>query len=269
MEPCEIAPGVWVFTSRVMRTTTTVVAGASTAAGRGVVLVDPAWEPDELEAIAGWLEAKSLVVVAGWATHAHHDHVLWHPRFGEVTRYATAAAARDAGGERDSLVAGLGPDWPAGLAPLVGGVVPLEGDTLPWAGPAIRVVAHDAHAHGHGALWLEEAAVLVAGDMLSDVEIPLPDDEGPVGYLRGLRVLEPFARRARVLVPGHGNVARATADGGDTPSARVDRDLAYLDGLARGADDPRLHGAPHWLLDQHERNAASARAAGPTGRASS
>ena len=32
-----------------------------------------------------------IPVVAGFSTHPHWDHLLWHPRFGDVPRYATAA----------------------------------------------------------------------------------------------------------------------------------------------------------------------------------
>lgn len=247
-----MAPGVWVFTSRVMETATVVVAGSPTPTGRGALLVDPAWEPDELAGIADWLEHQHLTVTAGWATHAHYDHVLWHPRFGGAPRYATPETASRAAAQQRSLVAGLGPSWPAELAPLVGDVVALTGEWIPWDGPAVRVVVHDAHACGHGALWLEDVRVLVAGDMLSDREIPIPDLEGLTGYRRGLEVLEPFVRRATVVVTGHGSVAHR--DGSDTPIARLDQDRAYLDGLRRGAEDPRLLGAPDWLIDQHERN---------------
>lgn len=258
MEPRQIAAGVWVFTSRVMATTSVVVAGGRTAAGRGALLVDPAWEPDELEGIADWLERSGLTVVAGWATHAHYDHVLWHPRFGTAPRYATPETARRAHEQQHCLVAGLGPEWPAGLASLVGDLVALEADRIPWDGPAVRVVQHDAHARGHGALWIAEAEVLVAGDMLSDTEIPIPDDEGLSGYRRALDLLEPFVRDAAALVPGHGTVAMR--GGEDTPVDRLERDRAYLDGLhapgrgTRQHRDPRLRDAPDWLLDQHERN---------------
>ena len=252
MEPLEVARGVWVFTSRIMHTTTTVVAGEPTSGGRAALLVDPAWEPDELVAMADWLERTGLTVVAGWATHAHYDHVLWHPRFGAAPRYATPETASRAREQQRLLVTGLGPDWPADLAPLVGDVVALAGDRVPWDGPAVRVVEHRAHARGHGALWVEDAGVLVAGDMLSDVEIPIPDDEGLAGYRAGLDALEPFVREAAILVPGHGSVAdRAAAD---TPIGRLEQDRGYLDRLRGGARDSRLRDAPDWLRDQDERN---------------
>ena len=49
-ELVEVAPGVLVATSRVMATTSTVLAGGGEA-----LLVDPAWERDELDALAAEL----------------------------------------------------------------------------------------------------------------------------------------------------------------------------------------------------------------------
>lgn len=39
-------------------------------------------------------------VAAGFSTHPHWDHLLWHARLGEVPRYATAPCARLAGEAR-------------------------------------------------------------------------------------------------------------------------------------------------------------------------
>lgn len=259
-----VAPGVWVSTSRRMTTTTTVVAAHATAPpGGGVLLVDPAWDPDELEALADWLDGHRFTVAAGWSTHAHHDHLLWHPRFGAAPRWATPAAAAAARAHRAELIAELGPDWPAELAG-VALVEGLPGGRLPGE-RGIEVISHPAHAPGHGALWIEDARVLLAGDMLSDVEIPLPEhpgrDSGRPGagledYRAGLAALLPFVRRAAVLVPGHGRVALAGS--ADTPLDRWRRDLAYLDSLPDAAD-PRLDGAPAWLLEEHQANRRASR----------
>ncbi len=63
---------------------------------------------------------------------------------------------------------------------------------------------HDAHAPGHAAVWLDAPRVLLAGDMLSDVELPLPlDPDDLPAYLDGLDRLAPYVARARVVVPGH------------------------------------------------------------------
>ena len=83
---------------------------------------------------------------------------------------------------------------------------------------------------GHAALLIEERGVLVAGDMLSDVLIPmldLDDTADPVeDYLAALRLLEGAADDVDVLVPGHGSIG-----GADQVHARIDQDRAYVHAL--------------------------------------
>lgn len=200
----EVSPDVLVATSRRDTTTSTVVR-ASPGSSR-VLVVDPAWEPDELEALADDLDARGLEVVAGFSTHAHYDHLLWHPRFGSRPRWASAATVRVAQETRDELLTDLGP-WPDELAPLVGAVSAVQGALLPWDGQEVVLVEHDGHVPGHTALWVPGSRLLLAGDMLSDVEPPLPgvgDDDFAL-YSAGLDALEPFVERALLLVPGHGH----------------------------------------------------------------
>ncbi|MCC4250550.1 MBL fold metallo-hydrolase [Microbacterium testaceum] len=220
----EVAPGVLVATSRIMQTTSTVVV----ASGRAL-LIDPAWMPDELDALAAELRARGLTVAEGFATHAHHDHLLWHPDFGSAPRWASARTAALARDERDALVAALGAEFPAELVELMGRVD---------AGSPVfdvELIMHDGHAPGHTAVWLPGPRVLVAGDMLSDVELPLPFDPDDVpAYERALEMLEPYARAARIVVPGHGSV-------GTDAFARWEADRRYLADVRRTGEsnDPR------------------------------
>src|SRR5699024_9561189 len=103
------------------------------------------------------------------------------------------------------------------LIPLVARVQVFNGRALPWDGPPVQIVAHNGHAPGHGALWLPEEKVLLAGDMLSDVEIPMFAETGWQAYHDGLTVLEPYVREALEVIPGHG---QRTSHAGDSPSAR-------------------------------------------------
>jgi glyoxylase-like metal-dependent hydrolase (beta-lactamase superfamily II) len=226
----EVAPGVLVTTSRRDATTSSVI-----VSGDEAVLVDPAWDPDELDWLAELVVGLRYRVRAGISTHAHHDHLLWHPAFGTAPRYASPRTVELADTHRGELLAALGPEWPPRLASEVARLVSagVDGD-VPFARP-LQLVTHDGHAPGHVAVWLPEARVLLAGDMLSDRELPLPFDPDDLpAYLAGLDTLAPFVRRARVLVPGHG---RPTTD----PLARLDADRRYLDALASGfdPDDPR------------------------------
>lgn len=52
-------------------------------------------------------------VAAGFSTQPHWDHLLWHPRFGDVPRYATSASAHPLPGSAEA--ARFSP-WRAGNA---------------------------------------------------------------------------------------------------------------------------------------------------------
>lgn len=227
----EIAAGVLVCHSALYVTASTVV-----RSGDRALLVDPAWRPDELSALADDLAGGGVIVTAGFATHAHHDHLLWHPGFGDVPRYASGAAAALAVRERAALVDALGPTFDPVLVDLMGRVTPADAGGGVW--PAAEFVVHDAHSTGHTAVWLPGPRVLLAGDMFSDVEIPLAGETGPDAYDAGLTLLRPYVERAAVLVPGHGSPTR-------DPRSRWTADRRYLDGLRSGDaltadDDPRL-----------------------------
>ncbi|MGW4061214.1 MBL fold metallo-hydrolase [Amycolatopsis sp. NPDC004747] len=220
----QVADGVWVRQSEWVWSNTTVV-----ETDDGLVLVDPGIHGFELEQLADDLDRLEIPVVAGFSTHPHWDHLLWHPRFGDVPRYATAANARIAGEAREraqAMAKETAPDVP--LEPIAL-LTPLPGDHGPIPG---EIIEHDAHAVGHAALLLADRGVLVAGDLLSDVLVPLLDrrrDEPPGSYRSVLDRLE--ARDFDVLIPGHGAVARHREI-----AARFAVDRAYLEALERGEE---------------------------------
>ncbi|MBW9109018.1 MBL fold metallo-hydrolase [Microbacterium ureisolvens] len=222
----EVADGVLVATSRVMSTTSTVLFRDGET-----LLVDPAWMPDELDALADELDARGLRVVGGFATHAHHDHLLWHPRFGDAPRWASPATSALAHDEREALVAALGAGFPQALVELMGRVEGTDAALPPASVPrgfAPELVVHDGHAPGHTAVWLPEQRVLIAGDMLSDQELPLPFDPDDLpSYLAALDLLAPYAAHAAVVIPGHGSP-------GSDADRRLDADRRYLDDVLAG-----------------------------------
>ncbi|WP_456786048.1 MBL fold metallo-hydrolase [Cellulomonas sp. P5_C5] len=253
----QVADGVLVHQSAFLQSNAVVARG-----GAGVLLVDPGVLDDELAGIATDLTAP---VVAGFSTHPHWDHLLWHARFGDAPRYGTARCAAAI----DARLAD--PDWKAfvaGMIPadivdqvtldgLFGRITGLPAGTVrvPWDGPEVRVIEHSAHAPGHAALLIEARGVLVAGDMLSDVLVPLlsPFAEDPIeDGLVALRLIEDAAGGAHVVVPGHGSVG-----GADDLRARIDLDRAYLEALRDGRtpDDPRIGPSAkdgwEWVADVH------------------
>jgi glyoxylase-like metal-dependent hydrolase (beta-lactamase superfamily II) len=150
------------------------------------------------------------------------------------------------------LPADIAEQIPLDLFGLITGL-PAEAAQVPWDGPEIRIIEHQAHATGHAALLLEERGVLIAGDMLSDVLIPFLDLEAadPIeDYLAALRLIEAVADDVDVVIPGHGSVG-----GADQLRARIELDRAYVKAMHDGgSDDSRLTAAPNkdWLPGVHE-----------------
>jgi glyoxylase-like metal-dependent hydrolase (beta-lactamase superfamily II) len=269
LDPDEVAPGVFVATAYQYTTTTTIVVGRDGAC----LLIDPAVAVGELGALADWLAGHGLRPVVGWSTHPHWDHLLWAPALGGTLRYATAPAADVARRERASLIADVQGASPGHDLELFARVEPLAGNEIDWPGPRALIYAHDGHAPGHGAVYLPDTGVLIAGDMLSDIEIPLPDlgapelgapdlDEpgpnaaGPFGgYQAGLDLLAGVPG-VEVLIPGHGHVG-----GRAEFHRRVAADRAYLEAVTAGIDyrDDRL--TEDWLRAEHARAVALARRA--------
>ena len=255
----QIAEGVLVHQSEFCQSNAVVVQGRA-----GVLLIDPGVLGPELAAVADDVRELGQPVVAGFSTHPHWDHLLWHTRLGAAPRYGTArcaASARDQlsdPGAKARIAAQFIPPDIAGQVPLdlLGLITGLPAGTaqIPWDGPQVRIIEHQAHAPGHAALLVEERGVLVAGDMLSDVLMPMLDLNGTADpiedYLAALRLLEGAAEGVDVLIPGHGSIG-----GADQVHARIDQDRAYVHALrdAQVPSDPRLGpSAPYdWVAGVH------------------
>ena len=87
----QVADGVLVHESEFCQSNAVVVAGQG-----GVLLVDPGVQEQELTCLAGDLADLGQPVVAGFSTHPHWDHLLWHAALGTAPRYATALGAATA-----------------------------------------------------------------------------------------------------------------------------------------------------------------------------
>ncbi|MEK8225858.1 MBL fold metallo-hydrolase [Oerskovia sp. M15] len=257
----QVAQGVLVHQSELLQNNTVVIQGQT-----GVLVVDPGLTRSEMACLADDLRELGLPVVA--ASRRIPTGITCSGTLGSATpRYGTARCAAVMRDVRSQ------PDWrdraAEGLPPEIAEETPLDGYGLitglpagtaqiPWDGPDVRIVEHPAHAPGHAALLIEARGVLVAGDMLSDLFVPMLDDFGETNdpieeYLVGLRVLGDVADDVAVLVPGHGSVC-----GADQVRARIDLDRAYVHALRDGSatDDPRIGPSAkpgwEWVSDIHE-----------------
>jgi glyoxylase-like metal-dependent hydrolase (beta-lactamase superfamily II) len=259
----QVAEGVLIHQSEFCQSNAVVVHGRA-----GVLLIDAGVQGDEMACLASDLSDSGQTVVAGFSTHPHWDHLLWHAQLGSAPRYGTArcaATVRDRlsdPGAKARIAGQLIPPDIAGrvsldLLGLITGL-PAETAQIPWDGPQVRIIEHQAHAPGHASLLIEERGVLVAGDMLSDVLIPLLNLNGtadPVeDYLAALQLLEGVAGDVDVVVPGHGSVG-----GAGQVQARIDQDRAYVHALqdAQVPSDPRVGPSAKegwgWVVGVHER----------------
>jgi glyoxylase-like metal-dependent hydrolase (beta-lactamase superfamily II) len=259
----QVAEGVLIHESEFCQSNAVVVHGRA-----GVLLIDSGVLGDEMACLADDLSDAGQTVVAGFSTHPHWDHLLWHARLGAAPRYGTARCAAtvrdrlpDARAKARIAEQLIPPDIagqvPLDLLGLITGL-PAEMAQIPWDGPQVRIVEHQAHAPGHAALLIEERGVLVAGDMLSDVLIPILDLNGTADpiedYLAALALLEGVAGDVDVLVPGHGSVG-----GTGQVRARAGQDRAYVRALRDGhaLSDPRVGPSAQdgwdWVAGVHAR----------------
>ena len=255
----QVAEGVLIHQSEVLQNNAVVVQGRA-----GMLLIDAGITDAEMVCLANDLRELGQPVVAGFSTHPDWDHVLWHTKLGDAPRYGTARCAaymRDLLSNADwkaRIAEGLPPEIaeeiPLDLFGLITGL-PAETAQIPWDGPKVRIVEHQAHAPGHAALVIEDRRVLVAGDTLSDVFIPMLDFSAadPIGdYLAALRLIEDVADDVDVFVPGHGS-----AGGADQLRARIDLDRAYMQALRDNQEvsDPRIGPSAkkgwEWVSDVH------------------
>jgi glyoxylase-like metal-dependent hydrolase (beta-lactamase superfamily II) len=257
----QVAGGVLVHESAFCQSNAVVVQGPA-----GVLLIDAGVQGHELTCLANDVHELGATVVAGFSTHPHWDHLLWHAQLGTAPRYGTARCAAtvhdqlsDPGTKARITAQFIPPEFaeqvPLDLLGLITGL-PADTTQIPWDGPRVRIIEHQAHASGHAALLIEDQGVLVAGDMLSDVLMPMLDLTGTADpiedYLAALRLLEAVAGDVDVLIPGHGSIG-----GADQVLGRIDQDRAYVHALRNGGapDDPRIGPSAkpgwEWVSDVH------------------
>ncbi len=198
---------VLVFVSDVWQTTCTAV-----RAGEEGFLIDSPVYPEELRALPEVLEQAGFPASGLLATHADWDHLLGGLAFPEASLGCGESTAQRLAGEPGAAQRKLRDfdrrHYVQRPAPLALGslqALPLPG--MLQLGPAheIELYPADGHTADGAAFWLPWLRILVCGDYLSPVEIPMLGPGGsPSAYRATLQRLAPLVAQADWVVPGHG-----------------------------------------------------------------
>ncbi len=228
---------VIVFVSRIWQTTCTAIRTGD----EGFVIDSPVY-PDELEALPSVLQQARFSVSGLLATHADWDHLLARLAFPEASLGCGEATAErlaaEPGAAQRSLRAFDDEHYVDGRGPLaLGGVqsLPVPGHLALGLEQELQLHPTPGHTADGTAFWIPWVGVLVCGDYLSPVEIPMLSPGGSLeAYLETLGRLRPLVEAATTVVPGHG----APQPSGDALGI-LDEDVAYLEALrASGVDAP-------------------------------
>jgi glyoxylase-like metal-dependent hydrolase (beta-lactamase superfamily II) len=204
--------------------------------GDEAVLIDSPYFPDELEMLPQLLAQAGFEPSGLLTTHADYDHLLGRLAYpgmtlgcGETTAMRLRA---EPGAAQRELRDADAEHYVRRAAPLSLGHV----QELPVPGRVElgeeELELHPAEGHtADGTAYLARfAGVLVCGDYLSGVEIPMLSPGGGLDdYRATLARLAPLVEAAETVVPGHG----APSDR-QTALRVLQEDLKYLEELERG-----------------------------------
>jgi glyoxylase-like metal-dependent hydrolase (beta-lactamase superfamily II) len=228
---------VVVVTSRLWQTTATAL-----RRGEECLLIDSPYFPDELEILPTLLAQAGMEPDGLLATHADYDHLLGRLAFPGLALgvgWPTAERLRsEPGAAQRELRDADAEHYVARPSPLALGAyqeLPVPG-SIEIGDAEVELHAADGHAPDGTAFFARFAGVLVCGDYLSDVEIPLIAAAGSLGdYRATLARLAPLVEAAETVVPGHGSPHTR-----ETALRILDEDVDYLDALERGEEKPKL-----------------------------
>lgn len=225
---------VTVFTSCIWQTNSTIV-----ETDERIFVFDPAYFPQEIGRIVQFVgERRSGRPITLVLTHGDWDHIAGYREFADSTVIAHEAIEQpdrlagqvekakqfdvtyyvNRGHELlipriDQLVSA---DSAASGTEVVGSTTSEEILFLPMPG----------HTQDMMATYFPQEKVLVAGDMLSDLEFPFIDYDS-AAYLTSLQKLKALVKSGKVdlLIPGHGS---CTTDRGEMLQ-RIEQDAAYIE----------------------------------------
>lgn len=205
--------------------------------GEETFVIDSPVLPEELEVLPALLEQSRFPAPSGLlVTHADWDHLLGRLAFPEATLGCATATAERLGsvpGEPQRELRAFDEEHyvrrPRPLALGSAQALDVPGG-CEIGGNELALYPTEGHTIDGMAIWIGWTSVLVLGDYLSAIEIPMLGEGGSVdAYLETLERLRPLIGEAEHIVPGHGPVLDT-----ERASAVLEEDLAYLKALRDG-----------------------------------
>jgi glyoxylase-like metal-dependent hydrolase (beta-lactamase superfamily II) len=251
---------VIVVISGVWQTTCTAV-----RSGDEGFLIDSPLLPEELEALPALFEQAGFPISGLLATHGDWDHLLGKLAFPQSSlgvAETTATRLNDEIGTAQRRLRDFDAEWyvdgrkPLGLGEFqalpVPGRISIGSETV----NELELYPADGHTGDGVSYWVPWAQVLICGDYLSPVEIPMisAHNGGTLeSYRETLFRLSPLVNNAATVIPGHGSPLT-----GERALQILAEDLAYLDALTGGAEVTLPEGRRSATQKQiHERNVAA------------
>jgi thiosulfate/3-mercaptopyruvate sulfurtransferase len=226
----ELAPGVYVVPGDTGRGSEGRPNAGFVVTDSGVIVIDAEGSPYQAKRLLASIRTVTAARVR-WLilTHHHPDHTFGAIVFKRLGARVIAHPDRTmlaAEGGDDALLASW--DGVVGLQELAGFAfadtpdLPITRDTtLVLGGREIRLLhPPNAHTVGDLAIWLGEAKVLYAGDLVVEDGVTMVVDGSSFGALSATDELA--ALHARVVVPGHGRIVH-------DPTEQIALTRAYLD----------------------------------------
>lgn len=238
MRVVSLHPDVLVATSRIWQTTCTVVRD-----GEEAFVIDSPVLPDELEILPALLEQSRFPPLSGLlVTHADWDHLLGRLAFPQAalgcSRSSVERMNTAPGDPQRELRAFDEQHYVTRAKPLsLGSVQALDVPGRCEIGQRdLELYPAEGHTCDGMAVWASWAGVLIAGDYLSAVEIPVLGEGGSIeAYVETLERLRPLVSTAEHIVPGHGPVLSS-----QQAISVLEEDLAYLSALADSGEAAEL-----------------------------
>jgi len=213
--------------------------------GDEAMLIDSPYFPDEIELLPEVLRQAGFGPVGLLATHADWDHLLGRLAFpGASLGVAESTALRlraEPGVAQRKLRDADDEHYVRRARPLSLGTyqsLPVPGK-LELGAEEFELYPAEGHTDDGMAIFAPWCGVLIAGDYLSDVELPTFTDRAL--YRATLERLRPLVEAAEIVVPGHGAPQRP-----EDALRILAEDLVYVDELRMpngrdGAAQRRIH----------------------------